>query len=81
MKSDLKDFSCWISQMRQAAVGVVKGQEAGEASWVFFCSLLTKPEGISNKMSEKRGISNKLTEMCLVCMGTGSQQREPGAAA
>mgnify|MGYP001852870100 CR=1 FL=1 len=81
MKSDLKDCSCWISQMRQVGVGVVKGQETRGAGWVFFCSLLTKPEGISNKMGEKRGISNEPAEMCLVCMGIGSQQRDPGAAA
>lgn len=62
--------------MRQVGVGVVKGQETRGAGWVFFCSLLTKPEGISNKMGEKRGISNEPAEMCLVCMGIGSQQRD-----
>lgn len=31
MKSDLKDCSCSISQMRQARVGVVEGQQAAES--------------------------------------------------
>lgn len=53
MKSDLKDCSCLISQMKQVRGDVVKGQEAVEAGWGIFLLPSHKAEGNIQQNGEK----------------------------
>lgn len=53
MRSDLKDCSCLISQMRQVRGDAVEGQEAGGAGLGVFLSPLHKPQGNIQQNEEK----------------------------
>lgn len=53
MKSDLKDCSCLVSQMRQVRGDVVKGQKAVEAGLGIFLLLLYKTQGSIQENGEE----------------------------
>lgn len=82
MKSDLKDCSCLISQMRQVRGDVVKEAGGSGSRLRDFSSPIIKPKGISQQNGGKKEcISSKQTEICFVHMGTSSQQHVPQATA
>jgi len=81
MKSDLKDCSGLISQMRQARGDVAKGHKAVEAGLGILLLPSCKTQGSSRQNGEKRCVSSEQTEKCFARVGTISQQRVPGVTA